>query len=546
MDAEQSTATPNAGIRPSRYGLIQHGIRNIDTAYWNLGTAQLLERAVRRHEGLFARGGSFVVRTGQFTGRSPRDKFIVRDETTESTVQWGPVNQPMTPAMFDRLYAKMLAYWQGHDLFVQDCYAGADPRHTLPIRVVTQYAWHALFARQLFVRPDPLRTHEHVPEFTLFFAPRLQAAPSEDGTNSETCIVINFTKKAVLICGTSYAGEMKKAVFTILNYLLPGAGILPMHCSCNAGAGGDVALFFGLSGTGKTTLSADPNRRLIGDDEHGWSDDGVFNFEGGCYAKCIRLSRENEPQIWNAIRFGTVLENVAIDSETRLLDLDSSAFTENTRAAYPLKYIDRAVIPSVGGHPANIILLTADAFGVLPPIARLTPEQAMYHFLSGYTAKVAGTERGLGSAPAATFSACFGAPFLPRPAARYAAMLGDKLRRHQVKCWLLNTGWVGGPYGAGERMRLPYTRAMLTAAIEGQLDRVPAEPHPFFRVMVPKACPGVPAEFLDARGMWADKDAYDRAALDLSARFSRNFEQFADLDPEVLAAGPAALAGSAR
>jgi len=542
MDTEQSSATPNAGIRPSRYGLAEHGIRNINVGYWNLGTAQLLEHAVRRHEGLFATGGSYVVGTGQFTGRSPKDKFIVRDEGTEASVQWGPINQPMAPASFDRLYSKMLAYWRGHDLFIQDCFGGADPRYTLPIRVITQYAWHALFARQLFVRPDAARTQDHVPEFTIFFAPRLQATPGEDGTNSETCIVVNFTKKVVLICGTSYAGEMKKSVFTILNYLLPARGILPMHCSSNVGNGGGVALFFGLSGTGKTTLSADPQRRLIGDDEHGWSDHGVFNFEGGCYAKCIHLSRENEPQIWNAIRFGTVLENVAIDAETRLLDFDSAAHTENTRAAYPLKYIDHAVLPSVAGHPGNIILLTADAFGVLPPISRLTPEQTMYHFLSGYTAKVAGTERGLGSEPAATFSACFGAPFLPRPASEYASMLGEKMRRHKVSCWLLNTGWVGGSYGIGERMRLPYTRAMLTAALEGQLDDVPMEPHPFFKTMVPRACPHVPPDFLDPRGMWSDKAAYDRAALELSARFSRNFEKFSDVGPEVLEAGPVALA----
>ena len=535
---EQSRGTPNAGIRPSRYGLIEHGLRNINIAYWNLGTAQLLEHAVRRHEGLFATGGAFVVRTGQFTGRSPRDKFIVRDDATESTVQWGSVNQPISPANFDRLYSKLLAYWQGHDLFVMDCFAGADSRYTLPIRVITQHAWHALFARQLFVRPDPMRTHEHVPEFTVFFAPRLQATPSEDGTNSETCIVVNFTKRVVLICGTSYAGEMKKCIFTILNYLLTARDILPMHCSSNVGHAGDVALFFGLSGTGKTTLSADPHRHLIGDDEHGWSDHGVFNFEGGCYAKCIHLSRENEPQIWGAIRFGTVLENVAIDSETRLLDFDSAEFTENTRAAYPLKYIEHAVIPSVAGHPSNIILLTADAFGVLPPISRLTPEQTMYHFLSGYTAKVAGTERGLGNEPAATFSACFGAPFLPRPAATYAAMLGEKMRRHQVSCWLLNTGWIGGPYGVGERMKLTYTRAMLSAALDGQLDDVPGEPHPIFKVMVPKACPHVPPDFLDPRGLWADKNAYDRAALDLSARFNKNFEKFPQVSPEIAEAAP--------
>ena len=528
----------NAGIRPSRFGLDRHGIRNINVAYWNLGTAQLLEHAVQRHEGLFASGGSFVVRTGQFTGRSPKDKFVVRDETTENTVAWGPVNQPIEQDRFDRIYSKMLAFWQGHDLYVQDCFAGADPQYQLPIRVVTQFAWHSLFARQLFIRPDPMLTGEHEPEFTVFFAPRFQADPAEDGTNSETCIVINFTKKVVLICGTSYAGEMKKSIFTVLNYLLPARGVLPMHCSANMGEAGDVALFFGLSGTGKTTLSADPRRRLIGDDEHGWSDHGVFNFEGGCYAKTIRLSPEKEPQIWDAIRFGTVLENVMIDTETRLLDFDSADITENTRAAYPLTFVDNAVVPSVGGHPRNIVFLTADAFGVLPPIARLTAEQAMYHFLSGYTAKVAGTERGLGKEPQATFSACFGAPFLPRTPAAYAALLGEKMRRHNVKCWLVNTGWVGGPYGVGERMKLEYTRAMLDAALTGALDGVPMSEHPVFRVMVPRECPNVPSELLDARGMWADKAAYDRAAADLAGRFNANFRKFVQVERGIREAAP--------
>ncbi|HEY1340207.1 MAG TPA: phosphoenolpyruvate carboxykinase (ATP), partial [Bryobacteraceae bacterium] len=345
-------------------------------------------------------------------------------------------------------------------------------------------------------------------------------------------------KRVVLICGTSYAGEMKKSAFTIMNYLLPGRSVFPMHCSANVGPAGDVALFFGLSGTGKTTLSAAPDRRLIGDDEHGWSDNGVFNFEGGCYAKCIRLSRENEPQIWNAIRFGTVLENVMIDAETRGLDFNSDAITENTRAAYPLDFIENAVIPSVGGHPSHVIFLTADAFGVLPPISKLTPEQAMYHFLSGYTAKVAGTERGLGKEPQATFSACFGAPFLPRPAATYASLLGEKLRRYNAQCWLVNTGWVGGPYGVGERMRLAYTRAMLNAALSGALKDVPAEPHPVFKIAVPKSCPGVPSTFLDARGMWTDKSAYDRAARDLAARFNKNFEKFTLVSPEIAESAP--------
>jgi phosphoenolpyruvate carboxykinase (ATP) len=528
----------NAGIRPSRHGLEQQGFRNLNVAYWNLGTAQLLEHAIQRREGSFASGGSFVVRTGQFTGRSPKDKFIVRDEITDAHVHWGPVNQPLSEAHFDRLYTKMMAFWQGHDVYVQDCYVGADREFGMPIRVVSQLAWHNLFARQLFIRPDPEQTGEHKPQFSILFAPDFQANPAEDGTNSETCIVINFKKKVVLICGTSYAGEMKKSAFTIMNYLLPGEGVFPMHCSSNMGAAGDTALFFGLSGTGKTTLSADPERRLIGDDEHGWSDNGVFNFEGGCYAKCIRLSPENEPQIWNAIRFGTVLENVAMDSETRLLDFNSEEVTENTRAAYPLKFIDGAIIPSVGGHPNHVIFLTADAFGVLPPISKLTPEQAMYHFLSGYTAKVAGTERGLGKEPQATFSACFGAPFLPRPAAAYASLLGEKLRRHGAQVWLVNTGWVGGPYGVGERMKLRYTRAMLQAALSGQLNGVATERHPVFGVAVPKTCPNVPATFLDARGMWSDKAAYDRAARDLAARFNSNFEKFSGVSPEIAAAAP--------
>ena len=528
----------NAGNRPSRHGLEQHGIRNINIAYWNLGDAQLVEHAVQRREGSLASGGSLVVRTGQFTGRSPRDKFIVRDEITDSTVEWGGVNQAISEAHFDRLFARMLAFWQGHEVYVQDSFVGADPAYTLPVRVVSQLAWHNLFARQLFIRPDPAEAAEHVPQFTLLFAPDFQADPAGDGTNSETCIVLNFKKRLVLICGTSYAGEMKKSAFTILNYRLPAEGVFPMHCSANVGEKGDVALFFGLSGTGKTTLSADPNRRLIGDDEHGWSDHGVFNFEGGCYAKCIRLSAEQEPQIWNAIRFGTVLENVAMDAETRQLDFNSDEITENTRAAYPLSFIEGAVIPSVGGHPANVIFLAADAFGVLPPISKLTPEQAMYHFLSGYTAKVAGTERGLGKEPQTTFSACFGAPFLPRTPATYASLLGEKLRRHGAQCWLVNTGWVGGPFGVGERMKLRYTRAMLNAVLSGELKDVPAEPDPVFHVAVPKSCPGVPSQFLDARGMWADRTAYDKAARDLSNRFNKNFEKFPHVSLEIAQAAP--------
>jgi len=530
----------NAGIRPSKHGLDLHGLHNLNVAYWNLGTAQLVEHAIQRREGNLASGGALVVRTGQFTGRSPKDKFVVRDEITDPNIHWGPVNQPMSEAHFDRIYKRMMAFWQGHDVYVQDCYVGADPEFTLPVRVVSQVAWHNLFARQLFIRPNPLETENHKPEFTILFAPDFQTNPADEGTNSETGIVISFKRRCVLICGTSYAGEMKKSAFTIMNYLLPERGVFPMHCSANVGAAGDVALFFGLSGTGKTTLSADPNRRLIGDDEHGWSDHGVFNFEGGCYAKCIRLSQENEPQIWNAIRFGTVLENVAMDSETRLMDFNSAELTENTRAAYPLKFIDNAVIPSVGGHPSNVVFLTADAFGVLPPISRLTPEQAMYHFLSGYTAKVAGTERGLGKEPEATFSACFGAPFLPRPAATYASLLGEKLRRHKAGCWLINSGWAGGPYGVGERMKLKYTRAMVNAVLSGELQNVPMTPHPVFGVDVPQSCPGVPPQFLDARGMWADKSAYDKSARDLARRFNKNFEKFTGVSTEIAKAAPVA------
>jgi phosphoenolpyruvate carboxykinase (ATP) len=524
---------------PSSHGLEEHGIRNINAPFWNLGTSQLVEHAVQRHEGTLSADGALVVRTGQFTGRSPKDKFVVRDETTESQVQWGAVNQPMSETNFDRLYARMLAFWQGQDVFVQDCFVGADPEYTLPLRVISQLAWHSLFARQLFITPPAANAARHKPQFTILFAPEFQADPAVDGTNSETCIVINFKNRIVCICGTSYAGEMKKSAFTIMNFLLPARGVFPMHCSANVGAKGDTALFFGLSGTGKTTLSADPNRDLIGDDEHGWSASGIFNFEGGCYAKCIRLSKQNEPQIWKAIRYGTVLENVKMDAVTRELDFNSEEITENTRAAYPLNFIDNAVIPSVAGHPSNVIFLTADAFGVLPPISKLTPAQAMYHFLSGYTAKVAGTERGLGKEPQATFSACFGSPFLPRPAAAYAALLGEKLRRHKATCWLVNTGWVGGPFGIGSRMKLSYTRAMLNAALSGELNGVATEPHPVFGIAVPKECPGVPAEFLDARGMWADKAAYDRAARDLSARFNKNFEKFDGVSAEVTAAAPA-------
>jgi phosphoenolpyruvate carboxykinase (ATP) len=495
---------------------------------------------MQRREGILSSGGALVVRTGQFTGRSPKDKYIVRDEGTETTVQWGSVNQPMTPEHFEGLYRRMEKFWEGREAFIQDCFAGADPTFSMPIRVVCQRAWHALFGQQLFVRPDASSAAEHVPEFTILFAPEFYADPERDGTRSRTCIAIDFKRRLVLICGTEYAGEMKKSVFTVLNYLLPFHDVMPMHCSANVGSDGRVALFFGLSGTGKTTLSADPNRRLVGDDEHGWTHHGIFNFEGGCYAKCIRLSKAKEPQIWNAIRFGTVLENVVIDPERRTLDFDSTEYTENTRAAYPVEFIENALVPGVAGHPSYILFLTADAFGVLPPISRLTPEQAMYHFLSGYTAKVAGTERGLGNEPVATFSACFGEPFLPRHPLIYAKMLGEKMRTHKVTCYLVNTGWAGGGYGVGERMNLKYTRAMVNAAIEGQLDHAPVKPDPVFQVLVPQVVPGVPRELLNARGLWKDAAAYDEAAEDLSGRFRKNFERFGMVHEEILEAGPLA------
>lgn len=519
--------------------LSEYGFRNLEEVHWNLASPALIERALRRREGHLAANGALVVRTGQFTGRSPKDKYVVKDSLTESTVNWGGVNQPMTAEAFDAIYKRLTVFLDGQELFVQDCFGGANPEYRLPVRVITHKAWHALFARQLFLRPAADELARHQPEFTIVFAPDFGAIPADDGTRSDTCIAINFSRRMVIIAGTHYAGEMKKSVFTILNYLLPEKGVMPMHCSANVGEGGRTALFFGLSGTGKTTLSADAQRRLIGDDEHGWSEDGIFNFEGGCYAKCIRLSEEKEPQIWHAIRFGTVLENVSMDAVTRKLDYDSQELTENTRAAYPVEFIDNAVIPGVGGHPSTIIFLTADAFGVLPPISRLTPEQAMYHFLSGYTAKLAGTERGLGTEPVPNFSACFGEPFLPRHPRVYAGLLGKKLREHDVSVWLVNTGWIRGPYGVGERMNLPYTRAMVSAAIEGRLDSSPTRLDPIFGLQMPTSCPGVPSELLDPRALWSDQEAYDRAARELAARFRKNFEKFGDVDPATAAAGPA-------
>lgn len=523
----------------SPHDLDMPGIKNVRSVWWNLTTSQLYEQAISRSEGLAAHMGPLVVRTGQHTGRSPNDKFVVKEPGSADTIWWGKVNRPFDPDMFDRLYRRVLAYLQGKDLFVQDLYAGADPEYRLPIRVITETAWHNLFARFLFLRPTPEELRSHEPQFTVINVPHFHADPEIDGTNSHVFIILNFAKRLILIGSTQYGGEIKKSIFTVMNYLMPLRRVLSMHASANYGPRGDAAVFFGLSGTGKTTLSADPSRTLIGDDEHGWSDRGLFNFEGGCYAKVIRLSPQAEPEIYATTRmFGTILENVTIDMQTRRLDLDDDSLTENTRAAYPIGYIPNADLSGQCGHPKNIIMLTADAFGVLPPISRLTPEQAMYHFLSGYTAKVAGTEKGV-TEPQATFSTCFGAPFLVLPLARYAEMLGEKIRQHGSHVWLVNTGWSGGPYGVGQRMKIAYTRAMVGAALDGSLTDVPTEPGPIFGVAVPTRCPSVPDEVLQPRTTWSDQDAYDRQASHLAHLFVDNFQQFADdVTPAIRAAGP--------
>ena len=523
-----------------------YGINNVGTIYHNLSTPRLYEEAIRRREGRLAHLGPLVVRTGQHTGRSPNDKFIVRDSVSEDKVWWGEVNKEISQEKFDGLYRRMLAYLQGRDLFVQDLYAGAEPAYRLNVRVINETAWHNLFARTMFIRPRHEDLAEFEPGFIVIHAPNFHAIPEIDGTRSEVFVVIDFAKRLVLIGGTQYAGEIKKSVFTVMNFLLPQQGVLSMHASANIGREGDTAIFFGLSGTGKTTLSADPQRTLIGDDEHGWSDGGVFNFEGGCYAKVIKLSKEAEPEIYETTRrFGTILENVGFNSETGVLDLDDMSLTENTRAAYPISHIPNATREGGGGQPSNIIMLTADAFGVLPPIARLTPEQAMYHFISGYTAKVAGTEKGV-TEPTATFSACFGAPFMALSPTVYAGLLGEKIKRHKVRVWLVNTGWTGGPYGEGQRMKIGYTRAMVRAALAGELDRVETRTDAFFGLDVPASVPGVPSEVLDPRHTWADKMAYDRQAEKLLRMFEANFEKYATLVPEGVRAAMSRPASSSR
>jgi phosphoenolpyruvate carboxykinase (ATP) len=516
------------------------GITTPKTVHRNLVSAELYEAALSAGEGQVAAGGAFCAITTPHTGRSPNDKFVVREAETENDVWWGKVNAEMSVEHWDALHKLTLDYLSGHDaLHVQDLYGGADPKVQLPVRFVTPNAWHAMFVRNMFIRPESEDLEGFSPQFTVLHAPELEADPAIHGTNSTTFVVINFATRTVLIGGTRYAGEMKKSIFTILNYLYPKQGILSMHCSANVGDNEDVAVFFGLSGTGKTTLSADPTRGLIGDDEHGWSDDGVYNFEGGCYAKVIRLSKEGEPEIYATTeRFGTILENVVVDPETRIIDLDDESITENTRASYPIHFIPNHVPSGKAGHPQNVVFLTADAFGVLPPISKLTPEQAMYHFLSGYTAKVAGTERGV-TEPQATFSACFGAPFLPLPPGTYAEMLGERLAKHNAKCWLVNTGWTGGPYGVGSRMKLGHTRAMIHAALGGTLDGTATRTDEVFGMEVPTSVPGVPDDVLNPKTTWPDASGYDEQAKKLAAMFAENFGKFADqVSDGVKAAGP--------
>jgi phosphoenolpyruvate carboxykinase (ATP) len=522
------------------------GLNRFGAVHENLPPARLVEAAVRRREAMLAGNGAIVARTGKRTGRSPRDKFIVEDERTRDHVAWGSVNQPFSPRAFSALLEKAAAYLANlEEFYVVDAFAGADPRYRLDVQVVAEHAWHALFARQLFRRPSEEELETFEPDWTVLSVPGFLAEPEEDGTNSETFVGVDFTRRVVLICGTAYAGEIKKSIFSVLNFVLPTEhGVFPMHCSANIGEGesGDVALFFGLSGTGKTTLSADPERCLIGDDEHGWSegeDGGVFNFEGGCYAKTIDLSPEKEPQIFEALRFGAVLENVAVDRQSRKVDYSDRSATENTRAAYPLESVANHVPSGQGGHPEAVLFLTADAFGVLPPIAALTPDQAAYWFLSGYTAKLAGTEADMEVDVEATFSTCFGAPFLPLPATTYARMLSERLRAQGTRVYLLNTGWTGGPYGVGERISLPHTRAMARAAVSGRLEGVKTREEPFFGLRVPTSVPGVPTGVLDPRGTWDDGDAYDEQAKKLAGLFRENFERFeSDVPDEVKSAGP--------
>jgi phosphoenolpyruvate carboxykinase (ATP) len=527
------------GTRAEGATVASIGLKNVEAAYWNLTPAELVEETLLRGMGTLTDTGALAVDTGEFTGRSPKDKFVVFDSTTENTVWWGDINIKFDPAKFDLLYDKVCAYLMGKEVFVRDSYACADPEYRINIRVVTEYPWSNLFANNLFLRPTAEEIKTFSPEWTILNAPGFMADPAKDGTRQHNFAILNFTKKIILIGGTGYTGEIKKGIFSVLNYVLPQErNVLSMHCSANVGKDGDTAIFFGLSGTGKTTLSADPERKLVGDDEHGWAGDRVFNFEGGCYAKCIDLSREKEPQIFDAIKFGTIVENINFIDGTSTVDYADKSKTENTRAAYPIEHIDNIVTPSIGRNPKNIFFLTADATGVLPPISKLTPGQAMYHFISGYTAKVAGTEMGI-TEPQLTFSACFGSAFLPLHPTKYAELLGQKMREHNVNVWLINTGWSGGKYGVGKRMSLKYTRAMITAAMRGELNNVNYVNHPVFGMAVPQSCPDAPSDILNPRETWADKEAYDAQANSLAASFVKNFSKYAEFaNAEIMAAAP--------
>lgn len=521
------------------HDLEELGMKNLGNVYRNLSVPKLIEHALARAEGVLASNGALCIKTGKYTGRSPNDKFIVDEPSSREEIHWNKLNVPLSEKNFNRLYRRVLSYVQGRDLYVFDGHVGSDPQYTMGVRIITELASHSLFAHQLFLRPSAEELEDHQADFTVIAVPGLQGDPDDDGIHSEAFIVINIAKRMVIIGGSKYAGEIKKSVFSLMNYFMTKRNVLPMHCAANMDEKGNTALFFGLSGTGKTTLSADPHRYLIGDDEHGWSDDGIFNFEGGCYAKTVRLSRVNEPEIWEALRFGALMENVSLHPEERIPDYDDISLTENTRAAYPINYIPNSVIPGIGGHPKTVIFLTADAFGVLPPIAKLTREQAMYHFLSGYTSKLAGTERGI-TEPQATFSACFGKPFLPLSPTVYAEMLGQRLMAHQAtaEVYLINTGWSGGPYGVGNRIPIKYTRAMVSAALNGDLAHVGFQSHPIFKIWIPDRVSGVPTELLDPVKTWQDPEAYYRQAQKLARRFMENFQQYELATQLMVEAGP--------
>ncbi len=543
----QSPAVKEAGALASAFGLENHGLTDLRRVYWNLPAPALYEEAIFRNEGQMCHLGPLLVDTGKHTARAAADKFVVREQTTEDTVWWGQYNRPFNPESFSALHARLTGYLQGRDVFVQDVHGGADPDHRLAVRVITQKAWHSLFARTMFLKNTTAdQARRHVPDFTIIAAPGFKANPMSDGTRTGTFIVLNFRQKLAIIGGTGYAGEIKKTIFTVMNHVLPLDGVLSMHCSANVGAGGDVAIFFGLSGTGKTTLSADPSRRLVGDDEHGWGNNGVFNIEDGCYAKMIRLSPEAEPQIFACTRrFGTILENVVYDPVTRLLDLNDERLTENTRGAYPLDFIDNAVPDKRAGHPKNVVFLTCDASGVLPPISRLSPEQAIYHFVSGYTSKIAGTEIGLGIEPEITFSACFGGPFMVHHPYVYADLLRRKMLQHGARCWLVNTGWTGGPFGVGKRISIRHTRRLLEAVLSGELEQIEYRKDPLFGFEVPTSCEGVPPEILDPANTWGSRDEYFRKYDALAARFIENFKLLsAGCPPDVVKAGPRRLEAS--